>query len=66
MDTLVSILLYLNVITSSGHYTSAEISNYAVIYSAQINLVETTPGELPPLLVEFEPEAIIVIDNMGG
>ncbi len=66
MDSIICILLSLNVITSSGHYTSLDISNYAAIYSAQINQVETTPGELEPIMTEYEPLAVIVIDEMGG
>ena len=66
MDTIVSILLYMNVITGSGNYTMGQLNIYAEIYAPQINAVENTYGLLPSVLAEFEPEAIIVIDSTAG
>lgn len=66
MDTLVSVLLYLNVISSSGTYTPDQINNYAVMYAGPIANAEQAPGELAVILSDYETEAIIVIDSMGG
>lgn len=67
MDTIASILLYMNVLTFPGHYTQAQLNNYAAMYAPQISLIENTPGELPPILIEFEPEATIIVgDSVGG
>jgi len=66
MDTIVSILFYINVISSSGSYTMDMLNNFAEIYAPQISAVENTYGLLPSVLAEFEPEAIIVIDGTGG
>ena len=67
MDTIASILLYMNVLTFPGHYTQAQLNNYAAMYAPQITLIENTPGELPPIMAEFEPQAsIIVTESVGG
>jgi len=66
MDTVVSILLYMNVLTGSGNYTMEQLNNFAVIYAPQISVIENTPGELPPILEAFEPEAIVIIDGTIG
>ncbi len=66
MDTLVNILLSLNAILPNGHYTTADINNYAAAYSSQISIIQNTPSELAPIMVEFEPESLIIIDNLGG
>ena len=66
MDTLVSVLLYLNVLTSGNIYTRSQINNDAAIYAAQIFYVETDPALLPEVMINYEEDAIWVIDNIGG
>ena len=66
MDTLLCVLLYLNVISPSGQYTTNDIQNFATVYSAQINVAENTPGQLPIIMNEFEGEAIVIQDSLGG
>jgi len=66
MDTLVSILLYLNVISSSGSYTVNNIHNLGAVYATQIISIENDLSQLEMVMDEEEPLAITVIDNLGG
>ena len=66
MDTLIAVMLFLNVISPTGHYTAQQINDYAVMYAVQISLAETVPGQLPLILAEFESDAIVVIDDLHG
>ncbi len=66
MDTLVSILMYMNVISPAGHYTKIDINNFSAIYAPQIRAIEINPIQLAAVLIEEEPMAIWVIDNLGG
>lgn len=65
-DTLVSVLLYLNVISSGGSYTVNDINNFAAVYASQIRSIENNPPLLETVLDEEEPMAIWLIDNLGG
>jgi len=66
MDTLVSVLLYLNVISSSGYYTANDINNFGSLYASQISNVKNNLPQLEMVMDEEEPLAITVIDNLGG
>lgn|GEM_PF-5717922 len=66
MDTLISVLLYMNVIASNGHYTVSDINNFATVYSAQINAIEINLPQLEAVLAQEEPMAIWVMDGLGG
>jgi len=66
MDTLVSVLLYLHVLLAGNIYTRAEINYDQAYYAAQIFMVETDPALLPEVMIEYEEDAIWVIDNLGG
>jgi len=66
MDTLLSVLLFLNVITPGGNYTRTQINDFATIYSAQINVIENNFGELISIVNEYDPEAYVILDNLGG
>ena len=66
MDTLISILLYMNVISPSGNYTIGQINDFASFYSTQINTIKINPVQLEAVLAEEEPLAIWVIDSLGG
>jgi len=66
MDTLVSVLLFLNVINPANNYTITEINNFAIIYSQQINNIENDLTQLDAVLDADEPIAITVIDGLGG
>jgi len=68
MDTILCILLNLNVITSPGTYTKSQISNFEQLYSAPIANTENNLPVLIPVLAEYEPEVpeIIITDNVGN
>jgi len=66
MDTIVSALLYLSVITSGNDYTAAQINNYATMFAGPISTTINNPTLLEAVLVEYDLEAIVIIDDMGG
>jgi hypothetical protein len=66
MDTVVSILMNMGVMFSGGNYTHDQVNNFATMYAAPIEAVILNPPLLNAILIEYDIDAIFVIDNIGG
>jgi len=66
MDTLVSILLYMHVISGSGSYTAQQLNNFVTINATEISIIKTTPGQVDMIMSAYEPMAIVIIDGTIG
>ncbi len=67
MDTLLSVLLYIGVVTSPGTYTISQINDLEIIYQTRITAIEYDPILFPEIISDFYPEAeIIIVDNTVG
>lgn len=67
MDTILSIFIYMNVVTSPGTYTTTQIGNYEEIYSLTVTTIKGNPEVLNMVISEYEMEtaSITVIDDGG-
>ena len=68
MDSLLSILMYINVVTSPGTYTYNQVELLLSSNSAQITVVENNPALLNLAISEFyeEAEGITILDEPAG
>jgi len=68
MDSLLSILIYLNVVTSPGTYTYNQVELLISANSAQITVVQNDPDLINLVVSEFyiEAEGITILDEPEG
>jgi len=67
-DTLLCILLSLNVITSPGTYDTSQIDSFKHVFSLPISNVENNLPLLIMVLAEYEPEVpeIYIPDDVAN
>jgi hypothetical protein len=65
MQIILSILLYLNVISSGGTYTTTEISNDVIINQTSVNAVYADPSLLKNVISTYATKvvSITVLDD---
>jgi len=65
MQIILSILLYLNVISSSGTYTTSQISNDVTANQTQISIVQSDKALLNYVITTYKKQAsgITVLDD---
>ncbi|MDZ4840047.1 MAG: hypothetical protein SGJ04_08575 [Bacteroidota bacterium] len=66
MNTIIGILLYLQVIASPSTITSSEIQRDRIRYHNQIEAIRVNPIQVNQILHDFQPQIdniIIIIDD---
>ena len=69
MDTLLTVLLYMNMIHSPGTYNLSYINQQAIDYQTSIQTIETDPVQMQAVWNSEEPlisGIVIINDNTGG